>query len=212
MDSTSKIGKDNITRDFRKHGQRAAEYVISAEEGYTKVNTGAVECKEVTVTYQTDHSMDHLLDKAQPIHEARYIDMNQAEKLLAQTPEIHSVFHASAVVSKAKEQPTRDMNISAISFGDVAITCHPYEMFDTNGMELRSGTVGNENYAAEDQLENPYAMTVVASIGNGKHGYIPSQLGYINGGYATDTTPYAPGTGEQIVGDMLHILNELHGE
>ena len=212
MDSTSKIGKDNITRDFRKHGQRAAEYVISAEEGYTKVNTGAVECKEVTVAYQTDHSMDHLLDIATPIHEARYQDMNEAEKLLAQYPEIHSVFHASAVVSKAKKQTTQDMNISAISFGDVAITCHPYEMFDTNGMELRDGTVGNPNYATEDQLENPYAMTLVASIGNGRHGYIPSQLGYINGGYATDTTPYAPGTGEQIVTDMLKILNELHGE
>ena len=57
---------------------------------------------------------------------------------------------------------------------------------------------------------SPFAMTFVVSNGNGDVGYIPSLLGYTNGGYSTDITKFAPGTGEQIVGDMLHILNELH--
>ena len=84
-------------------------------------------------------------------------------------------------------------------------------MFDTSGMELRSGTVGNENYAAEDQLENPYAMTVICTIANGHLGYVPSLLGYTNGGYSTDIAYLAPGSGEELVGDYLAILNELHG-
>ena len=213
LNSSSEIVKDNVSRDYHDHGERAAEYVIGAEEGYTKVNTGAIKTKEITVTYQADHSMDHLLDQANVINDLRYnVSSEAAKNALKDYPELHSIFHATAIVHKSKEGPTRDMTISAISFGDVAITCHPYEMFDTNGMELRSGTVGNENYAAEDQLENPYAMTLVASLGNGAHGYIPSQMGYTNGGYSTDITKFAPGTGEQIVTDMLKILNELHGE
>jgi hypothetical protein len=115
------------------------------------------------------------------------------------------------VVNKAKAGATKDLTISAVTFGDVAFTCHPYEMFDTNGMELRSGTLGNGNYDAEDQLENPFAMTFIATKANASMGYIPSRLGYTNGGYSTDIARYAPGTGEQLVGDYLRLLNELHG-
>jgi len=70
--------------------------------------------------------------------------------------------------------------------------------------------VGNEYYDEVDQLENPYAMTFVASLSNASEGYIPSYYGFANGGYERDTTRYAQGTGELIVGDVLHVLNELH--
>ena len=84
------------------------------------------------------------------------------------------------------------------------------EMFDTNGMELRAGTVGNPNYAPEGQLENPYPMTFLCTLGNGHLGYVPSQLGYHNGGYSTDIAYLAPGSGERLVSDYLAILQELH--
>ena len=210
LNSTSRIKEEMITTDFKEHGKRAAQYVIDAEGSYTQVNTGSVACKEVTITYEADHSMDHLLPEASLVHEARGRSSQEATQLLKDYPQLHSIYHASAVVSKAALGPDREMTISVITFGDVAFTSHPYEMFDTNGMELRGGTVGNENYDADDQLENPYAMTFIATLSNGTHGYIPSNLGYTNGGYSTDITKFAPGTGEQLVGDYLRLLNELH--
>jgi hypothetical protein len=59
-------------------------------------------------------------------------------------------------------------------------------------------------------MENPYKMTFISTMGNGSNGYVPSRLGYTNGGYSTDITKYAPGTGEQLVGDYLALLNEIH--
>ena len=162
------------------------------------------------MAYETDHSMDHLLPQAKIVTDARSRGTDEAYALIKNYPELHSIYHASAVVGKASAGPTRDMVISVITFGDVAFTVHPYEMFDTNGMELRSGSVGNANYDADDQLENPYAMTFIATMGNGTHGYVPSRLGFTNGGYSTDITKFAPGTGEQLVGDYLRLLNELH--
>ena len=103
-----------------------------------------------------------------------------------------------------------ELNLDKVAECDIAFTAHPYEMFDTNGMELREGTVGNDHYAAEDQLENPYEMHFVTSLSNGSEGYIPSYDGFTNGGYERDTTKYAQGTGELIVGDILHVLNDLH--
>ena len=211
LNSTSRIKEENVSVDFRDHGKRAANYIVKAEDSYTKVNTGKVACKEITITYEADHSMDHLLPQASLVTAARGRSTAEAVELVKQYPELHSIYHASAVVGKAAEGPTRDMTISVITFGDVAFTVHPYEMFDTNGMELRAGSVGNENYDADDQLENPFAMTFIATMGNGTHGYVPSRLGFTNGGYSTDITKFAPGTGEQLVGDYLRLLNELHG-
>ena len=210
MNSTSRIKEENISVDFKDHGKRAAKYVVDAEGSYTPVDSGKIACRQLTLTYETDHSMDHLVMEARIIADARARDSQEARALLKEYPQFNSIYHASAVVSKAAAGPTRDITIGVITFGDVAFTSHPYEMFDTNGMELRNGSVGNENYDADDQLDNPYAMTVVASIANGSHGYIPSRMGYTNGGYSTDITKFAPGTGEQLVGDYLRLLNELH--
>jgi hypothetical protein len=82
-------------------------------------------------------------------------------------------------------------------------------MFDTNGMELRAGTVGNPNYKEAEQLTNPYPMTFLCTLGNGHLGYVPSLLGYNNGGYSTDIAYLAPGSGERLVGDYLRILHDL---
>ena len=207
----SDISEENKYTDWKAHGERAAKYVLNAEDSYTQVQTGAVKVKKVTVTYDTNHSMDSLVNEAMPIYE-EYTkgDFNKSKEMAKAHPDFFSVYHARSVVTNSKLEPTRDMAITAISIGDVAFTAHPYEMFDTNGMELKSGTVGNENYEADEQLENPYEMTIITTIANGYYNYIPSAMGYKNGGYATDTASYAPGTGERVVGDFLQILNELH--
>lgn len=207
----SDLAEENKYKDFKSHGERAAKYVIDAEDSYTQVQTGAVKIKKVTFAYDTNHSMDHLAAEALPIYEElMYGDFNKASEMAREHPDFFSVYHARSVWTNSNLEPTRDMALSAVSIGDVAFTAHPYEMFDTNGMELKNGTVGNENYAAEDQLANPYKMTIITTIANGYYNYIPSAMGYANGGYATDTASFAPGTGEQVVGDMLQILNVLH--
>ena len=212
MSSASRILQDNVTNpkdDYVQHGKRAAQYVINAEDTYTKVNTGTIRCKAIHNTYKADHSLDYLLDAAQVVHDARKQGMAYAREVIKQYPQLNSVFQATAVVGKVKLGQTRECFLGAITFGDIAFTAHPYEMFDTNGAELRGGTVGNENYAQEDQLENPFPMTFVVSKANGGEAYIPSMFGYIHGGYERDCTRFAPGSGELMVGDVLHMLNEL---
>lgn len=211
MNSTSYNKADMVSTDFRQHGERAANFVINAEGTYTKAETGTIRCLEQTNTYQVDHSLDHLLMSASNVAAARTSGgMDAAKEELKKYPELNSVFQASAVVSKAGMGETLNCTISVITFGDMALTVHPYEMFDSNGKELREGTVGNENYAAEDQQENPYAMTFITTLANGSMGYMPSTLGFDNGGYERDTTKYARGTGELLVGDYLAMLNQLH--
>ena len=210
LNSTSRITEENISADFRHHGERAANFVRMAEDSYTQVALGDVKVKAITNAYNTDHSMDHLLPQATIINDLRNKDFDAAKAEVKNYPELHSIYHATAIVGKAARGETMEVTIGAISIGDVVFTYHPYEMFDTNGMELRSGTVGNPNYEADEQLENPYAMTFVCTLGNGHLGYVPSLLGYTNGGYSTDIAKLSPGSGERLVADYLQLLNDLH--
>lgn len=212
LDSSSSIRGENISKDWIDHGRRAAEVVVKAENYYEKAELGLIKVKQAIIAYETDHSMDPLVPIAQPVYALYSSNFAEAKALANTIPELHSVYHAKHIIVKSKMPKTMDLNISAISIGDIAFTAHPYEMFDTNGKELRCGTVGNKNYLPDEQLENPYKMTVVCTLANGHIGYVPSRLGFTNGGYSTDITKLAPGGGERLVGDYLAILNELHGK
>ena len=127
---------------------------------------------------------------------------------------IYSSYHASKIVERYNNvnvggNYTGAIKIFAYQAGPIAFVAAPYEMYDTNGMELKAGTVGKENYAAEVQQENAFEMTVVTTMSNGALAYIPSALGYSNGGYSTDLTPYAAGTGELLVTEYLYLLNGM---
>lgn len=211
VNSSSYIEEENVSKDYKDHGKRAAKYVIKAEDSYTKVETGTIKAKQVTNTYEADHSMDHLYDIASKVIEEYNKSLAAGMEAAKQYPELHSVYHANAIVKKYKAGPTRDMTIGAIAIGDVVFTIHPYELFDTNGMEIKGGTVGNENYATAEQQENPYKMTIVTTMSNGTNGYIPSALNCKNGSYAVDVTNFVHGTAETLVTEYLNILNELHG-
>ena len=211
LNSGSRIKEENISRDWIHHGQRAADYVVSAEGSYRQTPLGSLKFKEATIPYDANHSQDYLLEEATYIHNLRMQDFDRAKAEVKNYPALHSIYHATSIVNKAARGATRELTIGAITLGEVAFTYHPYEMFDTNGMELRTGTVGNPNYEPQAQLKNPYAMTFLCTLGNGHLGYVPSRLGYTNGGYSTDIAYLAPGSGERLVGDYLAILRQLHG-
>lgn len=203
------------TEDWRSHGKKGAKYVIDAEDSYTKVETGTIKTYTEINPYRVGKELNdpNMLEAAYEVQEARKISDEEGNKVVEKYfPNLQSIHHAKYMVIRHELGDTYDLNIGAIAIGDVAFTFHSYEVFDDNGEELKRGTVGNDHYAEEDQLENPYAMTVICTLANGHNGYCPDAIGYQNGGYSTDITRYAPGTGEELVTDYLQILNDLHAQ
>ncbi len=104
-------------------------------------------------------------------------------------------YDASHTLSRNREKgDTEDVPFSAVAFGDIAFTAFPYEMFDTNGVEVRQGS--------------PYKMTFICSLTNGSMGYMPSALAFTNGSYEVLSCPYVAGCGEEFAREMLRLLNE----
>ena len=74
----------------------------------------------------------------------------------------------------------------------------PYEMFDTNAMEIKQAS--------------PFPSTFVLTCSNADYDYVPSALGFDHGGYSADSCHFLPGTGEllaQAFIDLLHGLRQL---
>ena len=203
IDPTSRISSENVTADYIAQGQLLAQYAVQANNGYTLSTTGDVAVLNQTVTCSARTNQDEGLS-AEAIAAAVSIANGEiAYNAAAHMPlGIYSIYHANRIAER-KDWPadkTRDITISTYSIGGVAFVAAPCELFDTNGEQIKNGYNG---------VENPYDMTFVATLANGSDGYIPSALGYANGGYSTDITRYAAGTGEILVETFLTMLNTM---
>ena len=198
LNMKSAVEEENKYGTYKERGKSLANTAIKAlkDDAFTKVETGKVGISNLVFEGKTDHTMDHLVQEATAIADVWQRTLNSGEAMKKGTSgEIHSVYHAEAIISKAKEGPTKTMPVLAISFGDVAICGGPYEMFDTNGMEIKAGS--------------PFKMTFIANMVNGTQGYIPSAMSYKNGCYSADITRYAPGSGEELRDTFLNMLKGL---
>ena len=83
---------------------------------------------------------------------------------------------------------------TAISFGDVGIATAPYEMFDQNGIEVRSAS--------------PYKMTFTLGYTDDANSYIPTYWAFIHGSYEAYSCMFEVGTGEKRANDLVHMLLE----
>ena len=115
---------------------------------------------------------------------------------MAQQVGLNSIYHVQSVLDKLALGKTFDIEIGAISIGDVAFAIAPYEMFDTNGMQIKE--------------RSPHEMTIVATCANEYRSYVPSALHFEHGGYSVDRCRFIPGTGERLAQEYVAMLEELH--
>ena len=198
INPTSKIPEENVYSDHTAHGQAMADFAISVSDSYTEVQTGPVRFGWEWVEAETDHNSDGMLADAEYI----WNNFLATGDRVTWNPEsvkrgFNSVYHANAVISKAKRPDRVKVPFSALSIGDVAFCLAPYEMFDTNGLQIKQGS--------------PFQMTMVLTLSNRSGmGYVPSELGFQNGGYSTDSCWFKPGAGEFFAREQITLLKRLY--
>jgi len=89
--------------------------------------------------------------------------------------------------------PTQQVPFNVIAFGDFAFVSASYEMFDTNGIQVREAS--------------PYKNTFLCTLAHAANGYVPSALGYEHGSYETFNCRFVAGSGELFAQEMIRLLN-----
>jgi hypothetical protein len=199
VNPTSRISEENITKDYKEHGKALAKYAIDLEGQYTDIPVGPVYTISQEYTGPTDHSQDHKLNEA--LYMQEQLDAGKTFndlKDFAQEHGFQSQFSAGCVIRKAKEGPTRTTGVFAFSVGDLGFAVVPFEMFDTNGKFVKDNS--------------PFTATFILTCANQHNTYLPSAIGFENGGYEVEQCHFAPGTGEIIADLYVEMLTSLHNK
>jgi len=93
---------------------------------------------------------------------------------------------------------TMDIQMFAISLGDVAFVTAPYEMFNQSGKDIKAGS--------------PFKTTIVATCSNNSLSYMPTSEAFHYKGdmaYEVSCTKFAEGTAELLATEYVKMLNQL---
>jgi hypothetical protein len=137
------------------------------------------------------HNSEEEVQKAQEVVNAGY-ESSEGIALMAKYG-FDSHYEPAFIVTRSRLGETLEVPLTAISFGDIAFTAFPYEMFHENGKQVRDGS--------------PFKMTFICTLSGDALGYVPSAIGYQNGGYETFNCRFAPGSGEEFANESIRLLN-----
>lgn len=114
-------------------------------------------------------------------------------KTLARTIQLPGKARGSS--QPAADNPPIPFNITVGRVGEVAFAGLGGEVFNGLGQSIKAAS--------------PFARTFILTHCNGAAGYIPTRPSYAEGGYEVQSSPVAPGGGEQLVQEALRLLREL---
>ena len=189
---SSSVGKQ-IYRNYIEVGRGLAGVLDDTLENMQPVSLGKINIESTVYTATVDHSRDDLYDKAMLV--SNYKGTLAEKTTYAKSIGFHSRYEAGSIITKHDLGATLDMPLSAISFGDICFVAAPYEMFDTNGMEIKAAS--------------QFKSTFVCTCANGRFGYIPSELSFKNGGYEVYSCRFVSGTGEALANEYISLIDKL---
>lgn len=196
INPTSRIAEENITTNYVEQGHALADYALAAYSDFQEVPVDAVKITKAIYQGKVDHSMNHVAAECQDAVDYYLAQGNYKPYSFLLNMGVRNIYHANAIALRSHMKPVEDISLYAISLGDLAFVTVPWEMFDTNGMQIKDSS--------------PFSMTFVLTCANNNLNYLPSELAWQHGGYAIDATLFQRGTAEEAVACYLAMLNELY--
>ncbi|MBQ3075432.1 MAG: hypothetical protein IJC26_05130 [Clostridia bacterium] len=170
-------------------------FMIATRDALAKeeqLNTGKIVAMEDKYVATVKHDSEERVAQAKEV-KAAGVETPKGIALIKQYG-FGSKREVNAIITRSGMAETNDIGLNAVTFGDIAFTAFPYEMFDKNGKDCREAS--------------PFQMTFICSLANGGHGYIPTTEAFPHNGYEVYVCRYVQGTGEALVDKMLSILND----
>ncbi len=196
LNTYSKLYPDACNKDYNRAGRLIAEGLLRALENEEERRFEGFAVQREFYTGIVDHTRDHLLEKAQAVQkEIREKGLDdKTGRDIYQAQGFSGRLDCSAIVTKSRMEKTAQIPLSTLCFGDVGMTFAPFEMFDTNCIQIRDAS--------------PFDFTMTVGYTNARHHYLPSAYSFANGGYECQQCYYIPGTGETVALEFLKQLKQ----
>lgn len=167
----------------------AAWKAVRAIEKHRSDVTLGVKYRTVTLKYRRP-TEEQLMN-------AKAILAIKDKEAIERLPRLAQHYAATAVSAANRPEETVDVILQAIKVGDGVICAVPFETFAETGLELKQ--------------KSPFARTIVVSIANGRHGYLPTPKQHELGGYETwlGTNQVQKDASEIVVRNLVEMMGEL---
>lgn len=188
--------------DHRAYGQQLGEYVIKCLENMTEATAGDITL--YSETYTAKRMKEGTEDPVLMAHANEIVSLYAANGNSYSVPAVKSkveeygftsYYEASGLVSRAKAPETGFFNINAMVIGNIGFVFAPYEMFSTQGTQLKENS--------------PMDMTFIITNSEDDQGYLPNEIACEHSYYEYDITAFARGTGEDLADRYVEILTAL---
>ena len=173
-------------------GEAMGKNVLEALKNAKPLKLGRLKMINCRLTCQVNHEKSHLADIARTIRDEQ--DPDRKQQMMEQAG-ITSRYEVTAIIKRSAFGETREMPLSALCCGELAMGFAPVELFDTCGKAFRDASA--------------YQTTFFCGYTNGSHSYMPSALAFPHKGYEVLECHYIPGTGERIVLELLKQLSAM---
>jgi len=188
---------DDVSRGYahaRYMGRVVTGGVLQAFDKVKYIDVDSIKYKQCTI-----HVPSHMPDKSE-VPEARcFISMyeaGKAEELPYKGMMLTTVLANARRILRLEHGPESfDMELSAISIGNVALIGIPGEPFTGIGRGLKECA--------------GWEMVIPTCCTNGAQGYFPMKEAYEEGGYEAGNSSYQAGVAEQMIKEGKELLKEL---
>ena len=188
-----KLNKNNP--DWRAVGTQLVTKIQEAIAAETPVDVGT----DVKIT-QTIVDGKVIQETPERINAAKAYAAAQTaaeEEQILTDYNLESVHEITAINYRVKYGQTHDIPLTAVSFGDIAFATAGYEMFDTNGKDIREGS--------------PFQTTFICSLTNSNLGYFADSDYWDHGGYEVLTNRFEKGHAELCANTLIDMLKAQAG-
>ena len=195
----SKIQSEPSIKDMYQYAKALSDAALAMLPDLKPLEAGPVKVSTRRYEGRINHSLDHREAEAQDVWDFWRKDGTLANSWpYAQERGFATPYAAQGVLIRKAMPITQEMEINAISVGELAIGTMPGEIFDT--------------CAAQVKDESPFSLTLFFSLVNGYHDYLPNHHAYSYGCYETTCCYYEEGTCEELAEIAVDMLRELRNK
>ena len=195
----SKFKEYDHNLDYKAYGEAVGQLVVDGLSALQPVNAGNIKLHHMNYTAKTNKKGVERAAEAQQVYNV-YLEQGYSEgNKAAYAAGFISVYDARSILNRKKMADTDEIELAAMSIGDVAFIYASFEMFGDSGRYIRENS--------------PYDFTFISTLSlNAGHDYIPSDIGFELNCYEAYTAFYEQDTIKNISEVYLNTLKELKGE
>ncbi len=191
------LGENELRTGYERckfMGRAIARAALQVYPAAVSVSTGELRFIHRDVEFALNHGTQEEIEKYGEMYRVFCAGELTPERRAGFGFEPYALYRIFRIMSIRGLGSTKALPLTALSIGDIALSCIPGEPFGDIGRGIRE--------------RSPFAMTLVSCCANGYDEYFPMELAY-QGGYEAAAARYQKGVGEKMMEECLTLLDEL---